>query len=360
MKHLFKPRISGLLMTFLLIAGGTQTALAAGTQSGLNIDNTATVNYLVGGFIQTPVLSSPDGLTPTGVVTRFVVDNKVDLTVANLDGGGITVAPGSTNQVLTFSVTNTGNTIQSYSFSVVNGPLNDIPMGSVEIWMDTNGDGLFDGGDTQYNVAGDAGDLDPNGGTDSMTVFIVADTPLLPFAIDGDVDDYNLLATTLDAGTAAVTLEDASDTALGVEVVFADLVAGTAAGDVAEDGRDSDSGSYTVASATLVVTKAAPLVNDGFGGDFAIPGAIVTYTITVANTGGTAATSVVITDGIPANTTYVAASITLNGTPQSDGSPGVPVDTSDYNVTTASAVTVGIASIAAGITDTITFQVTID
>ena len=357
MKHLFKPRVLGLLLTLLLLAGGTQTAFAVGTQSGVTISNIATVDYQVGGVGQPQLFSSTDGLTPDGSdPTTFVVDNRVDLTVVSQDVGTITVAPGSNDRVLEFLVTNVGNTTQGYTLSVDNGAL-AIPMGSVQIWLDTDLNGVYTAaGDTLYVGGTNAGDLDPNGGTDFMTVFIVADTPIA--AVDATVDNYSLLATTTDAGTAVATLDAASNTPGGVEVVFADA-AGTAAGDAASDGTHSDTGSYTVASATLTVTKSA-VVLDVFGGSFAIPGSTVTYTITVENTGGTAATSVVISDAIPVNSTYVAASITLNAVAQSDGDPGVPVDTSDYNVTTAGAVTINIASLAAATTATITFQVIID
>ncbi len=357
MKHFFKPRVSGLLLTLLLLAGGTQTALAVGTQSGLTISNRATVDYQVGGVGQTQLFSSTDGLTPDGSdPTTFVVDNRVDLTVANLDGGTVFVAPGSLDRVLTFLVTNTGNTTQSYSFSVVNGLLNDIPMGFVEIWMDTSGDGLFGAGDTQYFAAGDAGDLDPNGVTDTMTVFIVADTPLLPFAVDGDVDDYNLLATTLDVGSALVTVDTAINTPGGVEVVFADGIGPVDPDQVNPDGTHSAAGSYTVGSAVLTVTKTA-VVLDAFGTDFAIPGATVTYTILVTNTGGTDATSVVISDAIPVNSTYVLGSITLNTAVQTDLSDA-PIDESEFS---GGSVIVTVPTLPATVgTATITFQVTID
>lgn len=354
MKHLFKPQVSGLLLTLFLFAGGTQTALAVGTQSGLTISNSATVNYQVGGIGQTAIISSPDGLTPAGVTTDFVVDNNVDLTVVSQDASTVTVAPGSNDRVLEFLVTNVGNTTQGYLLSVVNGAT-AIPMGAVEIWIDNpiGSPGVYDvGTDTLYVGGTNAGDLDPNGGTDNITVFIVADTPLA--AVDAAVDNYSLLATTTNIGSTVVTVDTAPNTAAGVEVVFADA-AGTAAGDGASDGTHSDTESYTVASATLVVTKTA-VVDDGLGGSYAIPGATVTYTITVANTGGAAATSVAITDAIPANTTYVANSITLNAAAQTDASDS-PTDESEF---TAGSVTVNIASIAAAATDTITFQVTVD
>jgi uncharacterized repeat protein (TIGR01451 family) len=66
------------------------------------------------------------------------------------------------------------------------------------------------------------------------------------------------------------------------------------------------------------------------------PGDVLRYTITVTNNGGVAATGVTLTDGVPANTTYVADSVTLNGLPV--GQPdlgvfplaaGIPISSAD-------------------------------
>jgi uncharacterized repeat protein (TIGR01451 family) len=357
MKHFFKPRVSGLLLTLLLFAGGTQTALAL-TASGVTISNQATVNYVVDLLPQTAILS--DDLVTGAGPTTFLVDNKVDLTVTNLDGGTITVTPGSSDRVLTFSVTNTGNTTQGYSLSVVNGAT-AITMGAPEIWLDTDLDGVYTlAGDTQYTPGNNAGDLDPNTLTPLvdavMTVFIVADTPLT--AVDATVDNYSLLATTLDETTTDVTAADGDgDDPTLVEVVFAD-VAGTAAGDAANDGEHSDTGSYTVGSAALTITKTAVAL-DAFGTDYAIPGATVTYTIVITNNGTADADSVVITDDIsaftPADVAWVVDSITLGGATQTDLAD---VDSSTF---AGNLVTVNVGTLAlGGGTTTITFQVTIN
>ena len=66
------------------------------------------------------------------------------------------------------------------------------------------------------------------------------------------------------------------------------------------------------------------------------PGDVLHYTITVYNSGAMPATGVVLADGVPADTTYVADSLRLNGLPanQPDGgvSPlvaGIPIRSSD-------------------------------
>jgi uncharacterized repeat protein (TIGR01451 family) len=81
-------------------------------------------------------------------------------------------------------------------------------------------------------------------------------------------------------------------------------------------------------SAALVVDQGTPGVVD--------PGDVLHYTIEVLNSGSVAATNVVLRDAVPANTTYVEDSTTLNGQPvgRPDGgsSPlvgGIPISSSD-------------------------------
>lgn len=299
MQYLNMRKAIGLFLALAFFAGGTQTAFAVGTASGTVISNTATVDYDVGG----------NARTASSVAVDFTVDNRVDLTVANLDAGNnVNVTPSSTNQVLTYTVTNTGNTTQGYLLTV-DIPTANIPMGAAAIWIDTNGNGIWEGApnDTLYTAATNAGDLDPNSavpGADTMTVFIVADTPAA--AADGTIDDVRLVAQTTDAGTNTVTVASGAPDPdpLVVDVVFADA-AGTSS-DAPNDGQHSAAATYTVSSATLTAAKVIANVNDEFNGDggFAIPGAVVRYQITITNggTGSVDADTVVVSDPIPANT----------------------------------------------------------
>ena len=95
--------------------------------------------------------------------------------------------------------------------------------------------------------------------------------------------------------------------------------------------------------------------NDGGTVGIADPGDVLIYTITVANPGVVAITNVVLTDDVPANTAYVAGSVTLNGTtvPDSGISPlvaGVAINSAGSPAGT----------IAAGASATVTFKVQID
>ncbi len=55
---------------------------------------------------------------------------------------------------------------------------------------------------------------------------------------------------------------------------------------------------------------------------FAMPGDVLEYTVTISNTGNLPAELVTLSDAIPANTTYVAGSTTLNGTAVADAPAG--------------------------------------
>ncbi len=89
-------------------------------------------------------------------------------------------------------------------------------------------------------------------------------------------------------------------------------------------------------------------VADDNGGSL-LAGETLTYTIILNNNGGTSATNAVITDSIPANTTYVANSTTLSGAPAADTGGNSPL-LSGLNVGTLNS----------GATATATFKATVN
>jgi hypothetical protein len=358
----------------LLLTGATavmvpQHALAAGTLAGTSINNQATMNFQIGGIAQTPVNSN---------TSTFKVDNKVIVTVAAT--GNAIVVPGSTNQVLAFTVTNNGNAAQRYALAVT--AQSGIAMNNIRIYRDTNGDGAYQAGtDTLYVDASTFGDIAADG---VLKVLVLADTPSA--ATNSQTAVYDLVATTVDAGTTTVTTQTAgADDPTKVDVVFADA-AGSDSGDAARDGKHSASATYTVSAAVLSFTKSSAVYSDPYSGTTnpkAIPGAIVTYTMTIVNSGGAAtASAVTISDSLDAEITagHLAFKTQFNdgtaGASCNTAGYGIAIDPGDgsgqacktnaggddnanWNVTTANAVTVSGLSIAAGVAVTIKFQVTI-
>jgi uncharacterized repeat protein (TIGR01451 family) len=90
---------------------------------------------------------------------------------------------------------------------------------------------------------------------------------------------------------------------------------------------DLSSASDTASDSTPVT--AAPLLSAqktvvDMNGGAAQPGDLLQYSIAIRNTGNTAATKTTFADAIPANTTYVPSSTTLNGTPLADVAGAMP------------------------------------
>ncbi|MFZ5563586.1 MAG: hypothetical protein ACOZBW_05990 [Thermodesulfobacteriota bacterium] len=323
-------RNAGLLaVAVMLLWAGPQAAVADGTPSGTDIDNLATVDYQVGGVDQTPIESSPAGNSTPGVgngtETTFKVDTSLDMSVAWQDAAAVEVVPGEQNQVLTFEVTNDGNATQDFSLSAINRAAGDD--------FDTTGVTIFveSGVTAGYQAAEDTATyIDELAADASKIVYIVSDIPLT--TANGNDAILDLVAQVAVGGSAAaqgadITTDDSAiaDDPATVQVVFADA-AGTAAGDTANDGTASDDGTYTVVTAALEVTKASAVESDPVNGTTnpkAIPGAVIEYEITVENTGSSNATSVTITDTIPANTDFVVGSVTGgDSVDYSDGSWG--------------------------------------
>ncbi|RKX33849.1 MAG: hypothetical protein DRP71_08990, partial [Verrucomicrobia bacterium] len=83
MSNRSKKNLFVVLMAGALVFGLSTVALAQ-TPSGTSIDNTATLDYFVGGTQQAQVTSN---------TASFVVDNKVDLTVTTVDAAIVSVVP---------------------------------------------------------------------------------------------------------------------------------------------------------------------------------------------------------------------------------------------------------------------------
>jgi len=288
-------------------------AFAAGTDANTDVSNFATVDF--------QVATVPQPQATSNTVT-FEVDRRINLTVAEVGTADTTVAPGSTNQVLAFDVTNLTNgtidilltTTQQVGGAGPHGDTDDFNANNVRIFRDTGGAGagVFDGTDVLVtsldNVVEDA----------TVRVFVVADIPA--GQADGSLAAITLTGQAADAATGTAFTETAgAETEDGIDNDNADNVFADGAGDTdaARDGRHSDDDAYAVSAATVSVTKTTTIVSDPFNGATnpkRIPGATVEYCVVVENTGSTAADTVVVTDDLTGDpVTFVPGSIFVGG-----------------------------------------------
>jgi len=134
-------------------------------------------------------------------------------------------------------------------------------------------------------------------------VYLVNNIPAS--AVDGNLGRSTLTAEAR-TGTGAAGTVFAGQGTGGTDAV----VGTTLATDVAQ-------GEYLVQGVAVTAAKTQAVV-DQFGGSRPIPRATITYTVAVNAVGTGTATASMFIDNIPAGTTYVPGSLTLNGTSLSD------------------------------------------
>jgi len=253
----------------ILLLVSVPAAMAAGTAAGTVISNQAYADY-------------DDA---NGNALARIYSNTVTTTVSQV--GAIEVSPATasvtgqpdTQVVVGASVSNTGN--GSDTFDLALSGLD--PGWTATIYWDENGDDMWDPVN-ETTVVTDTGSLAANG---EFEVLIVVDVP--DTASNGDSSSVTLTATSQ------------------------------------FDSNQSDSGTYTVTvqDAVLSATKS---VYDSTGYQ---PGDTVTYAISGSNSGSATAENVVITDVIPANTTYVAGSIRIGAVSGDYDGAAVQTDADD-------------------------------
>ena len=341
----YKPivRIGQIFASGLLMLHASAVFAVAGD----SIANKAVLSFN-GGLL---ITSSPGGnsvVGDAGADTVFTEDRVINFAVLETTGASVTAAQNTSGNVLTFTVTNNGNGTQDFLLAAVNNVGGTDPFtasldafeSTADVFVDQNGNGT-------YELLIDTGlfiqDLGP---TQVETVFIVSTMPAV--LADGVVSVVSLAAQVAATRTFGTDLETvATDKGLGIneddnnrvspagsdycngnatcnvaagavstvaddpaaeEIVFNDPInvgvdADSDGGvDLVRNGQASDSGSYTIASAVLTVTKTVgAAVFDTINGTSnakAIPGATsyIPYTITISNAGPVSATLTSISD----------------------------------------------------------------
>jgi len=320
------------LAPVLLMAAFGDVAFAAGTPAGTVIDNVAEVSFGLGGV----------QITEQSNVVSITVVERIDVVIA-LQSGQALVSAGDLNQSLLFTVTNTGNGTETFSLaidSVLAGddfdPLPTVP----PIYFDTDGSGDFTAADIAYS----AGTNDPVLTADaSVDILLVNDIPVA--ALNGQIGRSELTATSATgSGNPGDSFPGQGDG--GVDAI----VGGTG-------GISTQFGEYLVSDVQMNVIKSV-IVDDPFGSQEPVPGATLTYLVTVEVTNVGTATGATFSDVIPTGTTYTSNSILLNTVLLTDA---VDADAGEIDTSVSPTVIVrfGDLTIADGI-QTVEFRVTID
>ena len=348
------PPRTGLIVAAILCALCVlPTSALAITAAQTVIRNTATVTWDT---------APAGGVSASVDVTVQLV--KAQPTVAWVSTNPDPVAQGG-NATVTYTLTSTANGRDSYTLAsssttdtAIGAPVSVTPNGSPlvvgasMILAVVDADTITVAGTTSNNGLAD-GDTVMIGGSPYVLTFVSEDTSVSVNTSTFDLDG------TPGASVGTAVYERANFT---VTVVAGTLdtptIAGshtltTTASNGVQTGSDTN-GVVNVAPASLTLTKTVDNATP-------VPTDTITYTLVVTNTSGTvAASSVVIVDPVPAYTTYVGSSVTDSG---GDGTIDFSIDGSTYGTaddTTARYVRVTYATLAAGASRTITFQVTID
>ncbi len=369
----YKPALRIAALALLLVLSFQQDARADGTQSGTSVSNSATVSYSVGATPQDDVNSAP---------VTFLVDRKIDMTVVTTDVAAVGVTPGTSTSALTFTVTNDGNDTMDYALSATAlsggtgafGGTDNVDAGSVALFVE-------DGGNVGYQLAEDTETFVDELAIDaSATVYIVGTFGTAGFS-DADIASYHLLVEAREGGGAtalgaALTETAGADDSAVEDTVFADGQGTDTGNDANRDAKLSDQSDFEIETASLTVTKTSTVISDPVNGGTnpkAIKGAVIEYTVTIANAAGSStATGISVADDL--DTEITAGTIAFSADAYASGkgirvqSPnlyaGAETDLTnaadgDEGDFTTNQVTVDTISLAAGESATVKFRVVV-
>lgn len=324
------PRLIFLRDFFVPIALGgilyATPSAAAGTTAGSQIESTATATFTSGTF---------SGSVSSNTIS-LRVDELVDLAVSAPSAP--TVLAGGEPVALPFVLANVGNGPEAFRVSALATIAgNGFDVTVEQIALDSNGNGLFDAGIDQVLPLGS--DTPSLGADNSLTVFVLVRLPT--GASDGQTSSLRLTATAV-TGTG-----QPGSVRQGAGVGGTDAVIGLSGG-------ESYANAALIAKlAGITLTKAAA-IRDPFGGSQPVPGATVTYQLTANVLGSGQVQNLVVSDTIPAGTSYLPGSLKLDDAPLSDAAD------SDAGIAAADGITVKILSADGGSTHVVSFDVKIN
>jgi len=286
-----------LVWVMAVLFGLAAGAAAKGTPAGTDIANSAQIDYVVGG-IDGNITSNED---------TFVVDRIVDIKIDWEDSAPVEVSAGDQDRVLTFRLTNQGNSDENITLEYEHNTSSDLLPENVHIVQDTNGNGLYDAEDTNLTRVELGADV-------NVTLFLVGDIPDDNTTTPGAQSYETLHADTERNATSGADQADRVDT-------------------VVRTGEDQDTGSWVIREYWLVVEKNATVHSED---NATHTGSRVTYTIDAFIDGkadGEQIDAVTIVDLIPEGTRYLPGSLRLDDSVLTDDADG---DAGEANATQVS------------------------
>jgi len=265
---------------------------AAGTASGTDVTNTATLSFTVSGVSQTDVTSNTD---------TFKVDKKIDFLLTHDDSPKhLIVVANDQDKERSFTLKNESNEIQDFTVAVSNLTGNESYDSKVDSADMQNLEISIDGGTTWATGPVTVDDLAVDG-----TVTIKVRGDVLASATDGEVMNVQLEATAVKDGTT--TPEENTGDANGADrktEVDTVLAEGAGVSDFANtqfDGKYSAWSGYLVNTPNVDLTKLSCVWKDEVTTDDTkakrIPGATVVYVFDLNNTSAsTDATGITLKD----------------------------------------------------------------
>ncbi|MCY0963742.1 hypothetical protein [Parathalassolituus penaei] len=303
---------------------------AVGTAAGTNISNTATASYTLPGGTST--------LTKSSTVSLVVLE-LIDVNVVSGNSSSVSTTAGATNQVLTYTVTNVGNGQEDFVLDVTQLTTDNFDTTNVRVYRDTNGNGVFDSGDTQLTAGSSSIGLLADA---SATIFVVSDVP--GTGTTGDLSQLRLTASseTVDTrgGTPGSSISGAGSGG-APDAVVGNNYTSNATGTL----------ELGTSSANVSINKTIVGTVDPFGGNTLVPGSVVTYNIAVVVTG--TVNNLTISDPIPSQMDYVASSLTLDSTALTDSSSDTDAGSFNSSLGTSGTVSVNLGSPSSGSSYTI-------
>lgn len=292
------------LVTLLVTLAGLAASpvFAVGTAAGTPITNSATLTYSIGGL---------EAASVTATARSVVVAEVINVLLTSQDGSPVAVNSPDAGKALTFLLTNTGNGQEAFRLTrnnLITDDQFDPVSATSAVYLESGAQPGFQATGPNADVAYAPGSNDPLLAADgSRVIYLVSNIPAAQPT--GAVGKVSLSADAVTAGapgaTPGTTLAALGDAGVDA-VVGASRAQGVAVG------------SYIVSGLVLNVLKTVAAVRDTQGGSLVMPGSVLTYRVVLTLSGTGIAENLSFSDPLPATTTYLPASLTVDGAARSD------------------------------------------